>query len=120
MPLPPQGAGGHRPGQAIQQRGRAQGGAVADPQDREVLGRLQVDLVDEHPGAVRVGQPDPHPGQADHGIGVLLEPDPVTEPQPPGPRGVHRRSWEARCTRVSVPSGAVTRSAVSSCCQSRW
>jgi conjugative relaxase-like TrwC/TraI family protein len=120
VPLPPPGALSHRLRKVVQQRGRAQRGPVTAPENREILGRLQVDLVHKHPDAVHVGQPDPHPGQTKHRIDVALEPDPVLEPQPPRPRGRHDRPRPDRATTVSAPSAASVRSAASSWRQSRW
>ena len=119
MPLPPQCAVCHILGQMPQQRSRTQRGPLTSAEDGEVLGGLEVDLVHEHAGAVDVGQADPHPGQSDHRVGVVLEPDAIAEPQPTRTRGPHDRPRAARRTTVAAPSGAAIKSAVSSCCQSR-
>lgn len=105
--------------QVIEQRGRAQRGPLADAEDSEVLGRLEVDLVDEHARAVDIGQANPHPGQSDDRVRTFLEPDPAPQTQPPRTRGPHDRPHAARLTTVPPPSGPETRSAVSSCRQSR-
>lgn len=119
VPLPPHRALGDLVRQVFQQRGRRQRGAVAGADHREVLGRLEMDLVHEHAAAVGVGQPDLDPAQADDGIGVLLETDSVAQPKLPRPSGSHARPRATSWTGESPPNGAEVRSVSNSCRQSR-